>query len=179
MRKLLASVLVVLLFSIASPALAHTIDQNQPNAVTYMAGLDQLDLAQSFMQSHGNISGAGISLKPSIGETGNVTITLWDALPNAGGSILATASATGTAGEWVDVFWGAVTTTAMTTYYLVFTGAANLGIMGDTSDPYPDGQLFANEGYQSFPTFDFTFRTYYDETPISDIDTWSGLKADY
>ncbi len=179
MRKLLPFSLLALLFWIVSPVVADTIDQNQPSDATYMAGFHQLDLAQSFMQSHGNISGAGIFLKPSAGETGNVNITLWDALPNEGGLVLATGSATGTAGEWVDVFWSAVETTAMTTYYLVFTGDEWLGVMGDTSDPYPFGQVYANEGYGSFPDFDYTFRTYYDETPVSDIGTWSNIKVLY
>lgn len=76
MRKLLVSLLILPLFIFASVTIADTIDQNQPSDITYMAGFGQLDLAQSFIQSHGNISGAGIFLKPSAGETGNVNITL-------------------------------------------------------------------------------------------------------
>ena len=179
MSKLIAFVLVTFLFSIFSFALADTIDQNQPNGPTYMAGFSQLDIAQSFIQSHGSISGAGIFLKPSAGESGNVTIALWDALPNEGGSMLASASTTGTAGEWVDVFWTSIAPTAMSTYYLVFTGDEWLGIMGDTNDPYPNGHVYANEGYFPFTPYDFAFRTWYDETPTSTIDTWSRIKAIY
>lgn len=91
---------------------------------------------------------------------------------------MATGSATGTAGEWVDVFWSAVETMTMTTYYLVFTGDYWLGIMGDSSDPYPNGHVYANEGYIPFTPFDFTFRTYYDETPVSE-GTWSSIKSIY
>ena len=137
------------------------IDQDQPSGPTHMAGFSQTDLAQSFMQTNANISGAGILLQPGIGSSDTVTIQLWDALPNAGGTMLTEASTTGTAGEWVDVFWTAVAITPATTYYLVFTGNTTLGIAGDTGNPYPDGNAYANSGYSSFPSFDYTFRTYY------------------
>ncbi len=94
-------------------------------------------------------------------------------------SLLAIGSATRTAGEWVDVFWSSITPTAMTTYYLVFTGDYWLGIMGDPGNPYPNGHAYANEGYDPFITYDFAFRTWYDETPVSDTGTWSRIKATY
>ncbi|MEP6781340.1 MAG: PEP-CTERM sorting domain-containing protein, partial [Gemmatimonadaceae bacterium] len=31
---------------------------------------------------------------------------------------------------------------------------------GDTGNPYADGQVYANPGFVSFATFDYTFRTY-------------------
>ena len=76
--------------------------------------------------------------------------------------MLAQASATGTAGQWVDVFWPPVNITPATTYYLVFTGNTSLGIAGDTANPYPYGQVFAGIGYISFPNFDYAFRTYFE-----------------
>jgi len=157
--------------------LSIEIDQNQPSGPNYMAHFDQGDLAQSFMQSYSNIAGAGILLQTGIGTTDDVTIQLWDALPNAGGTMLTEATVAGTAGSWVDVFWTAVPIPPMTTYYLVFVGNTTLGIAGDVNDPYPNGHVFANTGFSPFPGFDYAFRTYYDtEVPI-ERHTWANVKA--
>lgn len=139
----------------------NVIDQNQPNNPDYMAGFDQGDLAQSFQQANSNISGAGIFLQSGVGGTDTVTISVYDALPNAGGNVLASGSATGSQGNWVDVFWTPTAVTPGSTYYLVFTGNTTLGIAGDVSNPYADGQVYANTGFGSWPSFDYTFRTYY------------------
>ncbi|MDY7109639.1 MAG: hypothetical protein SYC29_13475 [Planctomycetota bacterium] len=138
------------------------IDQNQPNAVTYMAAFSQTDLAQSFQQDHDSICGAGIHLY-TVGNPGQVTISVWDALPDEGGTMLASGSDIGTPGNWIDVFWPTVSITAGRTYYLVFEDDnTGMGIYGDTSDPYPHGHVFANPGYDPFPDYDYTFRTYYE-----------------
>jgi len=176
MRKLLALTAVCVCL-IAMPALADLIDQDQPSGPVYMAGFSQTDLAQSFQQAHDNISGAGILLEAGIGSSDNVTISLWDGLPNAGGTMLATASATGTQGEWVDVNWGYTAITPSTTYFLVFDGNMTLGVAGDTTNPYPYGNVYANDGYQSFPDFDYAFRTYYIETTPTQETTWSTIKS--
>jgi len=157
--------------------LTNQIDQNQPNGPVYMAAFSQTDLAQSFIQTHGNISGAGILLQPGIGSTDTVTIQLWDNLPNAGGVMLTEATAIGVAGTWVDVFWTAFTITPGTTYYLVFTGNTTLGIAGDTSNPYPFGMVYANPGFSSFPSFDYAFRTYYDDNVVIERHTWANVKS--
>jgi hypothetical protein len=143
----------------AGPYTECLIDQYQPLSPVYMAGFSQTDLAQSFKPARGNIGGAGIFLQPDVGESDVVTIGLWDALPNAGGTLLAEGTNVGTEGTWVDVEWEPVPVTPGTTYYLVFSGNETLGIAGDSSDPYPDGHVFANPGYQPFPNFDYTFRT--------------------
>jgi hypothetical protein len=153
------------------------IDQNQPSGPVYMAAFSQTCLAQSFMQTHSNISGAGILLQAAVGSSDNVTIQLWTGLPNAGGTMLVQASATGTAGQWVDVYWDAVSITPATTYYLVFTGNTSLGIAGSTSNPYPNGCVYANPGYTQFATFDYAFRTYYDTEVAIVRDTWGSLKT--
>lgn len=158
-------------------SLSIEIDQNQPSGPIYMAAFNQTDLAQSFMQTNDNIAGAGILLQTGVGTSDNVTIQLWDALPNAGGTMLVEASAAGTAGQWVDVFWTAETITPATTYYLVFTGNSTLGIAGDLNNPYPNGNVFANPGYSPFPGYDYAFRTYYDtEVPI-ERHTWANVKS--
>jgi|TARA_R110002072_G_C7888908_1_gene528665 hypothetical protein len=142
------------------------IDQNAPTITTNrMANFSQVDLAQSFQQSANNIIGAGIYLAPQ-GESGNVTISLWDALPNAAGTQLASASGTGVGGGWFDVFWSEVGITANTTYFLVFTSdnTGNFGITGDLTNSYARGQVYANPGFLSFATYDYTFRTYASDT---------------
>lgn len=157
---------------------ANVVDQNQPNHPENMAEFFQTDLAQSFMQYHANISGAGIFLRAEAG-TDNVTIQLWDDLPNQGGVMLTEASETGVSGQWVDVFWSAVAITPATTYYLVFTGNTTLGIKGDVTNPYPNGQLYANPGFVPFPEYDYAFRTYYDTTFSLESHTWAGVKATF
>jgi hypothetical protein len=137
-----------------------SLNQNQPSNAVYMAAFAQTDLAQSFQQSGTSVCGAGIFLQAGVGTTDTVRIGLWTGLPNAGGVLLAQASASGTQNSWVDVFWPTVSVSLGTTYYLVFDGNSTLGIAGDVNNPYPFGQVYANPGYGPFPTFDYTFRTY-------------------
>jgi hypothetical protein len=157
MKKTTLFSIMFLLFAVSANA---DIDQNQPLENTYMAGFYQSDLAQSFQQSANNIYGAGILLRQGIGTTGNVTISLYDALPNVGGNLLTSGTAFGTAGNWLDVFWNSINITQGNTYYLVFTSSDPLGISGTTYDSYAKGMLFANDGYVAFTDWDYTFRTY-------------------
>jgi len=164
-KKILFAAILLMIFSFPAPA-AVVLDQNQPINESYMASFSQPNLAQSFQQANGNIAGAGIFLEPEIGTQGTVTISLFNQLPVNGGTSLASASAIGTNGSWVDVFWSPVSVTPETTYYLVFTSSNNaLGISGSVYNPYAFGQVYANYGYHAFPTYDYTFRTYYDDTP--------------
>jgi len=148
------------------PALSQIIDQNQPSGPAYMANFSQIDVAQSFQPTQSNMAGAGILLQPAVGTTDTVTLQLWTLLPNQFGALmLAQASVQGTAGNWVDVFWPQVSVTPGQTYYLVFTGNTSLAIAGDTNDPYPLGQTYANPGFGSFPLFDYAFRTWAADQP--------------
>jgi len=179
MRKLLLVALALGVCAIPASA-ACVIDQNQPSGPVYMAGFAQGDLAQSFMQSNGNICGAGILLQAGVGSSDNVTIQLWSNLPNAGGTMMAQGSATGTQGQWVDVNWTAVAVTPGVQYFLVFVGNQTLGIAGDTNNPYPYGCVYANPGFGQFPTFDYAFRTYFDNGPVPTQETsWGQIKALY
>jgi len=164
-RRSVSFLSAAMFLSVATLASATpVIDQDQPSGPSYMAGFHQPDLAQSFQQAQNNVAGAGILLQEGIGSSDTVTISLWDNLPTLGGSLLASASAFGTTGNWVDVFWSPVTVTPDTTLYLVFTSATNtLGIAGDTGNPYARGQVYANSGYGAFPSFDYAFRTYYED----------------
>ena len=127
------------------PVLAQdtcTIDVNQPLHNTCLARFDLDDLAQSFRPTVNICNGAGILLDPNSGNPGTIKIGLWDGLPNAGGSQLASGSALGTPGVWIDVFWPDVTVVPGDQYFLVFTAdsdAQGMCIAGDTSNPYLDG----------------------------------------
>jgi hypothetical protein len=154
---------------------SNVIDQNQPSGPAYMAAFAQGSLAQSFQQTNANISGAGIFLWAGAGSSDMVTISVWDNLTTP--TVIATGSATGTAGQWVDVYWTPVTITPATTYYLVFTGNTTLGIAGDLNNPYPYGNVFANAGYQPFTAFDYTFRTYYETDVALEHQTWADVKS--
>lgn len=96
---------------------------------------------------------------------GDITITLYDLLPNAGGTVQAQGTVLGVpVGGFAQVLWPAVAIVPDTTYYLVFTSSSNaLGIAGDINNPYPRGQVYANPGYQPFPFFDYAFVTYADD----------------
>ncbi len=164
MKRSVGVFLAVLVLSVGGATAAPVLDQSQPSAMTYMAAFAQTDLAQSFQQAHSNVAGAGILLQAGVGSSDLVTIALWDALPNDGGTLLASGSGTGTAGSWFDVFWSPVTVTPGDTLFLVFTSGQNtLGIAGDVYNPYPDGMTYANSGYGAFDAFDYTFRTYYED----------------
>ena len=139
--------------------LACNIDIEQASNTTCMAAFGQTDLAQSFVAVSANSCGAGLQTT-SDSTASLITISLWDNLPNAGGVQLATGTAFGTASGWVDVSWPSVPTTIGQTYYLVFTDdGTGPCVAGDTANPYPGGQVFANPGFNPFPNFDYTFRT--------------------
>lgn len=162
MRKLIVTSIFVTALSVVSQAVV--LDQIQHSNTVYMAGFAQDDLAQSFKQSNNIISGAGFFLKEGVGvgEFGDITIALYDNLPNQSGNLIVQGTVTGlTENMWADVLWGDVNITAGQTYYLVATSSnINLGIAGDTNNPYADGQVYANSGFGSFPDFDYTFHTY-------------------
>jgi hypothetical protein len=155
---------VVFLLVVGPVGAVPVIDQSQPVSSTPIAGFFQGDLAQSFQQAHSNVAAAGIFLWPAFGTGGTVTISLWDDLPDEGGTQLAGGSAAGTPGNWVDVFWSPVAVTPDTTLFLVFTSTPeDMAIGGADNNPYSRGQAYANAGFESFPTLDYAFRTYYDD----------------
>ncbi|HZZ79126.1 MAG TPA: PEP-CTERM sorting domain-containing protein [Gemmataceae bacterium] len=183
-KLMLAS--VVLLFGCVAQANASIIvDQQQLSSSAYMAGFGQTDLAQSFQQSLGNITGAAIGLENSNSApgTGDITISLYDALPNAGGHLLASGTAfgvtAGAQGQLVSVnFGGPIPITPNTTYFLVFTSTnSSMGLAGDVSNPYPLGNVYANPGYQSFTGFDYTFQTFADDSTAAAVPEPASLVA--
>ena len=140
------------------------IDQIQPRTPFAMARFVQTGLAQSFKPSYDNVTGASIFLKyVARPQTSDVTISLFDNLPTAGGSLLASGTARGvsTNGD-ARVDFGQIPVIAEATYYLVFTGSnPDVSIAGEAGNVYARGELFAND-YEAFPDYDFAFRTYSD-----------------
>ena len=177
MNQAALSTLAAALALTTSFAFADTIDQDAPTNNAFMAAFWQTDLAQSFQQAAGIVSGAGILLQAGQGSTGEVTIALYDKLPTNGGSLLAQGSGMGTQGSWFDVLWAPVSVVANSTYFLVFTGDGALGIAGDTANGYARGNVFANEGYGSFSSFDYTFRTYNDVGAVPEPETYALMLA--
>ena len=177
MNPIALSALAAALTLSSSLAFADSIDQDAPTNNAFMAAFSQRDLAQSFQQAASNVSGAGIFLQAGQGSTGAVTISLYDKLPNEGGSVLAQGSGTGTQGSWFDVLWAPVSVVANTTYFLVFTGDGSLGIAGDTANGYARGNVYANLGFNSFASFDYTFRTYNDVGAVPEPETYALMLA--
>lgn len=163
--KLLVALVGGLIAASATANGAIVVDQSQLINDAPIAGFSQRDLAQSFKPTFNNITGASIQLYTSGSGSATVTISLYDALPNAAGNLLATGSDFGvSAGQWADVsFASAIAVIPNATYYLVFTGSnQDLLVAGGVDTPYTRGNTFANTGYQSYPTLDYAFQTYSD-----------------
>ena len=149
---------------------ACTTDQSSLSSPLCMATFDQTDLAQSFIPSQPYSCGGMILLFPAYGSPGTVTIELWDGLPNAGGTMMATGSDPAAApGGSASVTWPPVAVTPGNTYYLVFTADAagqEMCIGGDANNPYPLGNVFANGGFNPFPNYDYAFESFGDTVPV-------------
>ncbi|MDA0667676.1 MAG: hypothetical protein O3A50_07855 [Planctomycetota bacterium] len=157
MKNLLLPLLAI---AIAAPLTAQTIDQDSPTNNACMAGFGQVDLAQSFIPAASNSSGAGIFMSTGFGSPETLTIELWDALPTAGGVMMASGTGVAFPGAYFDVFWAPVAVTPGNTYFLVFSTTFTMCYAGATNNPYPFGQVYANPGFGGFPQFDYTFHTY-------------------
>lgn len=150
---------------------APVIDQNQPASTDAISSLGQ-SLFQTFTAGSGNVSGAGIFVGDNPfnglgGTAATLEITLWSGAPNSGGVALASASGVAQpgAGSWFEVFFEPVPVVAGDGYFLSFGGGAgsNLVIFGSLANPYAGGQVFAGDSFTSFPTYDYAFRTYFDD----------------
>lgn len=156
----------------ASPS-TPVLEINQDQTNTCMAFFNQSGIAQSFTATSATICGAGLSFESS--AFGTLVINLWTALPNAGGTLLATGSAMVENAYIGNVYWNSVPLTVGTVYFLEFTTSLpeiTTCIAGSTVNPYPGGALYANSGFQEFPSFDYTFRTF-TCAPSANI-TWEG-----
>ena len=172
------TVLLIMSAAIAptTASAAVVLDQQQNSDTTNIASFHQTDLAQSFTTTANNVAGGGVFLENGVGSGGGtVTFGLWTELPNVGGAVeLATATATIVSNDqWLDAFWSPVSVTPGATYYLTFDSASSYGVGGDITNPYPNGNVFANAGYQSFPAFDYAFRTYTSAGAVPEPSTWA------
>lgn len=144
--------------SINSAQAVSIVDVQQSDASVGMAAFSQGDLAQSFISNFNNVSGAGIITDVAT----NFTISLYDALPNNSGNLLASANGSSGGGSFADIFFSnPVSVNPGSTLFLTFTGSNGV-VQGSTNNPYLGGQVFANPGYQSFSQFDYAFRTFTD-----------------
>jgi len=134
------------------------IEQNETN--TCMAFVAE-GVAQAFQPVETMSAGAGFHFESAPTAGTDLTLALYDALPPDGGVILAsgTTVADGSA-VWIDVLWEVTAVVPGNTYFLVVLGTADACMSGTTFDSYPGGDLYANAGYQIFPGWDYTFRTY-------------------
>ena len=160
MKSILAPLVIA---AMATPLAAQTIDVDQPNNTTCMAGFGQVDLAQSFIPVASNCSGAGVFMSAGLGSPETLTLSLYQGgLPGQGGTMIASGTGLASPGAYFDVFWSAVNVVPGNTYYLDLSPTLSMCYAGDTVNPYLGGQVYANAGYGSFPNFDYTFRTYTD-----------------
>ncbi len=157
--------------SCSTPGFVPAIEIDQDENNTCMAEFNQIDLAQQFTAVEATSCGAGLTfVSPA---NGNLTISLWSNLPNAGGVQLATGTTQIINSNVGDVSWPPVDLVPGTFYYLVFTSNnINTCIAGSTNNPYSGGMLYANSGFGAFPTYDFTFRTFSCASTVTI--TWTG-----
>ncbi len=145
-------------------------DQSSLVDTTCVARFVQYGLAQSFIPSEPFSCGGMVVLRPSFGSPGTVTIELWDGLPNAGGTMMASGADPAAApGGVASVTWPPVSVTPGNTYYLLFTAdvaGEGMCIGGDLNNPYPFGNVFANPAYNPYATFDFAFEAFGDSVPV-------------
>ena len=146
---------------ITIPSTLTSVDQQQLVLNTCMANFAQQDIAQSFIPIQNSINGASILLTDNGAGIGNVTLSLYSTL---NGALLASGTDLGvSANEWASVSWPSISITPGATYYLVATGTNGAQCWsGNTSNPYPNGQTYANSGFGAFPSFDYVFTTTYE-----------------
>ncbi|NHF71390.1 DUF4347 domain-containing protein, partial [Flavobacterium sp. F372] len=148
---------------ITIPSTLTSVDQQQLVLNTCMGNFTQQNLAQSFIPIQNSINGASILLTDNGAGIGNVTLSLYSTL---NGTLLASGTDLGvSANEWASVSWPSISITPGATYYLVATGTNGAQCWsGNTSNPYPNGQTYANSGFGAFPSFDYVFTTTYEST---------------
>ena len=138
-----------------------SVDIDQPLKTSCMFDFSEVETAQSFQATSSDICGAGIELVASGLGVSDITIELYDNLPNMGGVVLASGTVSAASGTWADVSWSSVSIISGNTYYLVFSGSnPNQCVHGHTGNPYSGGIVFTSPGYNPVGTFDITFRTF-------------------
>lgn len=123
-------------------------------------------ILQSFKQVHDNIVGASVLTHSNGTGSGNVTISLFDGHPGAGGILLARATDSSvSAGDWATVDFPYTSIVPEATYFLQFDGSnGNMGVASTSrnftqADAYPRGQGYHNGN--PIAQNDVNFRTLY------------------
>ncbi|HLW33019.1 MAG TPA: fibronectin type III domain-containing protein, partial [Aequorivita sp.] len=116
--------------------------------------------AQSFTATMEASAGAGIRFRAPSNSL-NVTLSLWDNLPDQEGNMLATKTVQTVGENWVEVFWDQIVPLELNAvYFLVIDGDNGLPCLsGSLEDVYPGGHLYATD-YEPYPDWDYTFRIY-------------------
>lgn len=170
---------VILSSTLLSANAEIIVDQSQLFSGLVLAHFYQGNLAQSFMQNADNIAGAGtgIKLNGSLGTNDSITISLYNALPNAGGKLIISGTTNKvTIMGFAEVFWTPTAIIPNTTYFLVFTSTnKDLGIKGIMVNLYKWGYAYANAGFKPFQDFDYTFKTFADDK-LSEIEVKIDIK---
>lgn len=130
MKSILAPLVIA---AMATPLTAQTIDVDQPNNTTCMAGFGQVDLAQSFIPVASNCSGAGVFMSAGLSSPETLTLSLYQGgLPGQGGTMIASGTGLASPGAYFDVFWSAVNVVPGNTYYLDLSPTLSMCYAGDT-----------------------------------------------
>jgi len=163
----LVSAVIALILS-ASVNAASLIDQDNSFSSGAFGYIDDLFVGQSFQQDQTNISGAGIFLNPGHAGSGNFTISIYENYSSTPSGLIAsgTSDLVNQDSGWVDVFWTPEAILASNTYYIVLEDTAFSGLVVSHSDgdSYSLGNAFW-DGY-TYPTYDLSFRTYYDDAAV-------------
>ncbi|MCP4507227.1 MAG: hypothetical protein GY826_12670 [Fuerstiella sp.] len=132
---------------------------------------------QSFQPTEDNLTGASVKVSSQyIGSvnpgSGDVTLSLYDTLPQTGVNPMATAMVSGVLpGQWAEVsFEPEISVTADSIYYLKFSSSnPDFQFAGTKLDSYPQGTWYLNEtpssGDVAFKTFSQS--AFYDASAIS------------
>jgi hypothetical protein len=188
--------LAAVIASAAAPASAAiVVDQSQWNVVGGFSYLTTRAIpSQSFTAGYDNSVGAGIFLTgTSSAVTGEVTITLYDGFPPPHprivgtppfpvGKEIASGTAIGTRGSWVDVSWARTVLTIGKSYWLGVKSADRLSVAYGNSngrDNYDGGTLYS--GVTASTLGDMTFRTFADDTvaAVPEPATWAMMLAGF
>jgi hypothetical protein len=151
---------------------------------------------QGFTPTQNNVAGGGFYFsklyKDAAGQDVpvNMTIAVWNGLPGTG-SVIASGTALLSNTGWLDAFWSPVSIVPNTSYYLALTTSGiplnnnNSSPANGGTEPVVNGDFFGYSGgmpYQYDPTnlppsgslqgpygWDWSFRTFYDDTPVTGV----------
>lgn len=169
-------------------AAALTVDQSQLNTQTLQSGVNNSSgKLQSFRPTANNVAGGGFHFGRAYFTPIEMTIALWDGLPGTGSQIASGTVTLSTTG-WLDAFWTPKGVTPGATYYLAVTTksvpistSSEPAVSSDLDQSKPGdlpGASYVNGRPYNFEpnvltiedleccfrNFDYSFRTYYDDT---------------